>query len=773
MGDNFWKKFDYLTGLLPFASIFALVVISANLEIKDLDLWLHLGMGKFITLNHFVPSADILSCTIQGSPWVNHEWLFQVAVYNIFNRWGADGLILMQVVVVGCTMLLLLCLGYDKKRQLLTAFILFLTYMVFQQRFTIRPDIYSLLFFAVYIFVLSLHIDKKWAVPALFIVQILWSNMHGFFFFGPLFILIGIVSEWARRRIPLPLEWKQSGQLNDEEYSRMKWAFVFVLLACLFNPLFIQGAWYPVRVFFSLSGENKIFFDFIQELKQPITQATLLNENHYFYYKMMIFFSVISFALNYRRIDISALLFWLAFLVFSLKAVRNTPFFAFAAYLVIITNLVNINFENIVPVRFTIKKFQYLTAIVLNFLFLSWIFGFFQILSGRAYYDFDKYELKSEFGGISQRAYPDKAVDFLVKNEIQGNFFNDFNSGAYLIGRTFPDIKVFIDGRTEVYGGNFFKKYQEIWERGNADLFEEAVNKFHITGALFNSSRQFIPKKILNYLYRREDWHVVYFDYDAVIFLRDVEANKDIIDRFEIDLSRWEAPAMDLFKLGTLRVQPYRPYYRAYTLESLGLDDAALKELEEAVRADPFYAEAHDLMGKIYGKKKDFQKAFEHFRIAVTAMPNNKEKRYNLALSYFDLGQYAGAAHQYDVITKKWPKDPKGYFLLTKAYIMDGKYPEAFEALAQARRLVSGDVQALLELGDLAKGQKAYAQARNIYQMALEADPLSASVYKKLGFASLEEHDFLRAKTEFQKALSLSPEDEEITRALEDLSGKL
>jgi hypothetical protein len=223
---------------------------------------------------------------------------------------------------------------------------------------------------------------------------------------------------------------------------------------------------------------------------------------------------------NRRRIDISALLFWLIFLLFSLKAVRNAPFFAFAAYLVLITNLSNINFEDIVPVRFTLKKFQYLTTIILHFLFLLWIFGFFRVLSTRGYYDFDKYALKSEFGGISQKTYPDKAADFLVANKVRGNFFNDFNSGAYLLGRTFPDIKVFIDGRTEVYGGTFFKKYREVWEHGNADLFEKAVQKFQLTGALLNSSRELIPKKILNYLYHHPDWHVVYFNYDAVIFLK-------------------------------------------------------------------------------------------------------------------------------------------------------------------------------------------------------------------------------------------------------------
>ena len=79
-----------------------------------------------------------------------------------------------------------------------------------------------------------------------------------------------------------------------------------------------------------------------------------------------------------------------------------------------------------------------------------------------SYYDFEKYEFKSEFGGISQRSYPDKAADFLVENKIKGNFFNDFNSGAYLLGRTFPDIKVFIDGRADPYGDELIVTYRNI-----------------------------------------------------------------------------------------------------------------------------------------------------------------------------------------------------------------------------------------------------------------------------------------------------------------------
>lgn len=250
MTDNFWKKTDYILGLFPFVAIFAVLVVSANIEIKDLDLWLHIAMGKFITLNRYVPSIDMLSCSIQGNPWINHEWLFQVIVYNIFNSWGANGLIMMQVIIVSLTMLMLLFLGFSKERQLLTTIILFLLYMVFSQRFTIRPDLYSLLFFSIYIFVLSLHIDKKWAVPVLFIVQVIWSNIHGFFFFGPLFVMIGIVSEFIKRHVSLPYHWNESGRLTNDEYQRIKKILFFVIVACLFNPMLIKGAWYPISVFF-------------------------------------------------------------------------------------------------------------------------------------------------------------------------------------------------------------------------------------------------------------------------------------------------------------------------------------------------------------------------------------------------------------------------------------------------------------------------------------------------------------------------------------------
>jgi len=757
MGTKFWKVFDYIVGMLPIGALFGLLVYTAGIEIKDLDLWLHLAMGKFITLHHYVPDVDMLSNSIAGKPWGNHEWLFQVIVYNIYNIWGPDGLSQMQTAIVLVTMLILLFLGYNREKQLTIAFSLFLVFLVYQQRFTIRPDIFSLLFFALYIFVLALHIDKRWSVLFLFFIQVLWSNIHGFFFFGPLFALIGLLSEWIKRHVRLPYEWNESGRLTDEEYKRLGAIFIFVCAACFINPGFAKGAFYPIGVFFGMSGDNKIFFKYIQELQPPITRDTIFDTSHFIYYKLMILLSFVSFFFNRRRIDISALFLWIVFLIFSLKAIRNNTFFAFAAYLVIITNVVNLSYKNLVPLRFTQKKFKYLTFAVIKLLFLIWIFQFTNGITLRGYYDFDKYERKSEFGGIAQRSFPNKAADFLVNNNIKGNFFNDFNSGAYLLGRCFPNIKVFIDGRTEVYGADFFINYKKIWGEGDSKRFEEVEAKYGLTGAFLNSVRQHIPDEILKYLYERKDWKVVYFDYDAVIFLKDVPENKQWIDEHEIDLSKWKAKKLDYYRLGSAHVDPYQAYFRAYTLQSLGLYDQALDEAKEALKVSPVYTKPYELIGKIYAEKENFEEAFHYFRIA-TVQSGARDVRYNFARSYYDLGQYEGAAKQYNKILALWPNDARAMFFLSKTYAKNKQYDSALKTISDASDIHTYQAQDIIDVGDILFEQEQYELAKDVYAIAIKEDEKEAAAYQKLGeaYTKLDKAD--EAKKFFEQAQQMKLE---------------
>lgn len=705
MSERFWQKLSMVLGWLSICVLFALITFSSSIEIKDLDLWLHLRMGQWISQHGFVPSYDVLSCTISGKPWVNHEWLFQVFIYQIYRAFGFDGLISMQSVVVAFTFLVLLFLGYSRERQWLTVFALLMVLMVYQTRFTIRPDIFSLLFFVLYIYILALHINKRVSLYALVVLQILWTNMHGFFFFGPLLVGVGILAEMIKRRLPMPYEWNTGGRLTDGEYGALKKMFPVLILASCVNPLTFQGAWYPLGVFFHLGGNNKIFFSHILELQRPIALANVASER-YLQYKILIILSACSFVFNRRKIDISSFLVWAIFLGFSLAAVRNLVFFAIAAYLVFMVNVISLSWEAVVPLQFSSVRFKYITGIVFKFILIMWMVNYGMQMTLNGYFDFDTYNRKSEFFGVSKRVYPYKAVDFLLRNKIKANIFNDFNSGAYLIGRTYPNIKVFIDGRTEVYGASFFETYQKIWQDGNAKIFAQFERKDNITGAFLNDAHQEIPTPVLKMFHSFKNWSIVYFDDDAVIFLKQTPANKPIIDKFSVNLSQWKPAPMDLFKLATKRIDPFPFTSRAHILETLGYWQAALAECQEALRVSPDYAPAYKILGKVYHDRKDYHKAFEYFRLGAMFAGGDIPMRLDLAMAYENLKEYQGAIIQYRRVVEASPKNVSARFGLARVYALSGQERQALDALNQAQKMAPEDKVDVKKIHDIIDSKK-------------------------------------------------------------------
>ncbi|MDZ4242763.1 MAG: tetratricopeptide repeat protein, partial [Candidatus Omnitrophota bacterium] len=379
----------------------------------------------------------------------------------------------------------------------------------------------------------------------------------------------------------------------------------------------------------------------------------------------------------------------------------------------------------------------------------------------------DKYELKSEFGGVSQRIYPQKAADFLVDNKVKGNFFNDFNSGAYLVGRTSPDIKVFIDGRTEVYGPAFFKFYQSIWEKDNDEEFAKAMEKYRITGVFFSSVHSHIPKNDLNYMYRNPDWSVVYFDFDGVIFLKNIPEHQAVIDKHKIDLAQWKAKELNLYRLGAAQVVAYQNTNRAYTLDALGLDGPALAEAQAAVKVNPSHHEPYKMIGAIYGRQKEYQKAFENFRLAALFATHDQKIRENMAQALFDLNEYEHAVSQYQRVIEMWPGDPKNYFLLARAYAHDGKYEDAVKTVRQGFRMNPHAVEDMMMLGNFLIEKNQRKPAQEVFSALSEAKKEDAAVLRRLGdvYEALGDRESARELNE--RILNLSTQNQAVSNGVQ------
>ncbi|MFA6378532.1 MAG: tetratricopeptide repeat protein [Candidatus Omnitrophota bacterium] len=769
MAELFWKKCGYLSGMLALGILLGMIVFLCNAEIGDFDLWLHLKTGEVIVEQGFIPTHDIFSCTVKGQPWNNHEWLFQAIFYLFLSCGGYEGLFTAQAIIVALTFMTLLFLSDLRRRHYFTVFLLFILTLVFQTRLTMRPDLFSFFFFSFYLYILSVHLEKKASVWLLFAVQILWVNMHGFFIFGPFLILLSMISELIKRYLPLPWKWNDTGRLSNQEFQRLGFAFVATSLACLVNPQYVKGALYPFAVLFQMAGESSIFFSHIQELQKPITFATLFTQR-YIHFKVLILVSFYSFIVNRKHVDISALFLWLVFLLFSLQAIRNMIFFGIVAYLVTILNFSEYRFEDILPVKFKRKLLKLMTIVFLNVFMLLWILHFADSQSKRVSFDFEKYEMKSSFEGISQRSYPWAATTFLKENHIQGNFFNDFNSGAFLVGRCFPAVRVFIDGRTELYGPQFFKRYKKILDEGNRDAFLKTVEEYQLTGVFLGSSYNRVSDKLLRELSQDKGWVLVYLDYDAVIFLRNVEENKMIIEAFRKDKKKIIFKDFDFERLGPRGVFPYREIKRAYNLEALGFDDLALEQVQDALLISPGSSEPYYIRGMILRKRGEGKEAFKDFRIATMISPNDVDMRYSLALAYFELGNYKKAIKEYETVLRSEQKRSEIFFSCAQAYLEDEQYGKALEACRKAFLLKPKNIVEPVKIAQDFIKKKKYDEAFTIYAMILRASPKEAEIYYEIGICFQDLKESEKAKEAFARGLRIDPSSQTLRRAMEGLN---
>jgi hypothetical protein len=94
-----------------------------------------------------------------------------------------------------------------------------------------------------------------------------------------------------------------------------------------------------------------------------------------------------------------------------------------------------------------------------------------------------------------------------------GNIFNTYNWGGYLIWK-YPEQKVFIDGRTDLFGDEILGEWLSIIQAGKD--WEKSLYKWGVTRVIIEPDRPLA--KVLPYA----GWTAVYQDQVAVIFDKSV-----------------------------------------------------------------------------------------------------------------------------------------------------------------------------------------------------------------------------------------------------------
>jgi len=497
------------------------ILISQKINLVTADLGRHIKNGEMI-LQVFDPEAqtrrgdtpqkvlgtNLYSYTFPEFPFLNHHWGGGVVLYLVHQVSGFVGISIFFLIVS----LVTLGLFFDvarKKSNFETAFLVTLLLLpLIADRVEIRPEIFSYLFCGIYLWILRGVRKVRKRLIILPFLQLLWVNLHVYFFLG--LFLIGV---FLAEEILLFLKKKDSSDLKA--IRDLSIALFLSILASFLNPAGVKGLLYPFRIFGNygyriLENQTVWFLDKIIQYPPNL------------YFKIGFGLLLLSWIFVFRkRRKFSFANFILSIFISYLgwTAVRNFTLFGLFALPIVASNLNGVammkkNEDNILK-NFVISSLAVLIIFVLFLINIPY------------------WKTKGSLGlGLEKGV--EKGAEFFKKEKLRGPIFNDYDNGGYLIYYLYPQEKIFVDNRPEAYPKEFFDKVY-IPMQENESVWVEVDKKYNFNTIFFHRldltpwSQTFLINRVSD-----PSWAPIYVDGYSIIFVKRNEQNKELIKKFEL-----------------------------------------------------------------------------------------------------------------------------------------------------------------------------------------------------------------------------------------------
>jgi hypothetical protein len=349
--------------------------------------------------------------------------------------------------------------------------------------FGIRPQMITLLLASIYIVLLERFNPKEqsrrlwWLVP----LMVLWVNLHAGFALG--LALIGLYVVRA---------------VLDGEWDHIK-PLLIVLVICTavvpLNPNGFRMFSYPYETLTSTSMAA-----FIQEWASPD-----FHKITYLPLAILLLSTLAAMALSPSRARLGEIFLVLITALGALRSVRHIPIFSLFAAPLLAKHLWAIAKERGWDKLLTGEEGRPNgLKLVINVVLL---------LAPLALGVWRVWHFATHQSNYVSIRNPIAAVEFLKSNRLPGPIYNRYGWGGYLIYQLYPDYRVYIDGRADVYGDAFFTEAMHVYDGiGN---WREPLDKYGVRTVIIDTN------VAMSTLLRNDSqWSKVYEDDQAVIFVR-------------------------------------------------------------------------------------------------------------------------------------------------------------------------------------------------------------------------------------------------------------
>ena len=157
-----------------------------------------------------------------------------------------------------------------------------------------------------------------------------------------------------------------------------------------------------------------------------------------------------------------------------------------------------------------------------------------------------------------------------------------------------------------------------------------------------------------------------------------------------------------------------------------------------------------------------YTEAVQRFLIARSDYPDAAALNFNLALTYFRMGELPATISLLEEIAREEQADADVFSLLGDAYRQVGRMREAYDALHKAVFLAPEDRSHYLDLLGLCLQVEAIDPGLKIANLALRQHPNSYELYSQRAMLHLTKNQYRAAEMDFQKALEWSPKNERL-----------
>jgi hypothetical protein len=389
----------------------------------DIDFWWHLRTGQLIAESGAVPRVDPFSFTAAGHPWVAHEWLWELGVFHLYRLGGFRAVILLSAIIVTLAYAILYrLLRHLGANEIAAAALVLWAAFLGVPNLGGRPREFTFLFFTLFLDRLYRHRSGEsgqlWLLPLL---MPLWANLHGGFVFGLGLLGIFALSEtvaWLAGRGPAP---------------RRLWAVTLVaVLATAVHPLGPRVLLYPLDYY--RGAENPSF--------QSVTEFASPNFHDPLY--LVFAAGLVALMLVPATWGPGSGTDALLVAVFALQALVSVRQVGLCALVI-----------PPVLVRRAVERFRFVRELAparlprfvsqLNVALLG------VLLLGAAAYAARQPSMQL---GMQPRTaeLPVAGARFIQEHHLPDPVFNYQPWGGYLIHEWYPERRVFIDGRMDMYG---------------------------------------------------------------------------------------------------------------------------------------------------------------------------------------------------------------------------------------------------------------------------------------------------------------------------------